>query len=271
MYLQASNTYSGPTIVSAGLTLGLTGNGSISHSSLVFLGGATLDVSGRADDTFALASRQTLGGIGAINGKLVVPPGATVSPAGTNVTLGIAEGSSSTGTITASNSVTLNGATLLKLNGSGVSDRLASGAGINYGGMLNLVNISDAPLAAGNRFQLFSAPGYAGSFASITPAIPGPGLTWDTSQLNNGILNVVAAPPQPVISSTAVSGGNLILIGMGGSTNGTYRVLTTTNVATPLTNWTVLATNSFNTNGTFQATNPISPSHPQEFYRIQMP
>src|SRR5260221_9932935 len=47
----ASNTYSGPTVIGGGLTLGLAGNRSISHSSLIFFGGfrsnhVALDVRG---------------------------------------------------------------------------------------------------------------------------------------------------------------------------------------------------------------------------------
>jgi hypothetical protein len=268
--LGASNTYSGPTVIGGGLTLGLTNNGSISHSSLIWLGGATIDVSGRPDNTLALTSGQTLGGIGTISGKLIVPAGATISPSGTNVTLGLTEGSSSTGTIYASNNITLNGTTTLKLDGSGVNDQIASGGSITYGGTLNLVNISGAPYAVGNSFQIFSAASYtAGSYA-ITPATPGTGLAWDTSQLNIGFLNVVSGPTQPVIGSTKASGGNLIFSGSGGTANGAYYVLTSTNLATPLTNWMVLSTNQFDASGNFSTTNPISPTVPKQFYLIKL-
>jgi hypothetical protein len=270
VFLQASNTYSGPTVIGGGLTLGLTNNGSISHSSLIWLGGATIDVSGRPDNTLALTSGQTLGGIGTISGKLIVPLGATISPAGTNVTLGLTEGSSSTGTITAGNNVTLSGSTTLKLNGSGVNDQIVSGGNITYGGTLNLVNISGAPYAVGNSFQIFSAASYTVGSYSITPTTPGTGLAWDTSQLNIGFLNVVSAPSQPVISSTKASGGNLVFSGTGGTTNGTYYVLTSTNLATPLTNWMVLFTNQFDASGNFSVTNAISPTVPKQFYLIKL-
>jgi len=135
---------------------------------------------------------------------------------------------------------------------------------------LNLVNISGAPLAAGNSFQIFSAASYNGSFANITPATPGAGLAWDTSQLNIGFLNVVSGPVQPVISSTRVLGGNLIFSGTGGTTNGNYSVLTTTNITTPQTNWTALVTNSFDANGAFSVTNAISAGTPRRFYRLKL-
>jgi hypothetical protein len=266
MFLSASNTYSGPTVIGGGLTLGLTNNGSISRSSLIWLGGATIDVSGRTDNTLALTSGQILGGIGTISGTLVVPAGATISPAGTNITLGMVEGSSPTGTINANNNVTLNGTTALKLNGSGVNDEVQAGAGITYGGTLNLVNISGAPYAVGNLFQVFSATSYSGSFASITPVTPGAGMAW---ALTNGFLSVVSAPLQPVVNSVRASSGNLIFSGTGGTTNGAYSVLTTTNIATSLTNWTDLVTNSFDGAGAFSVTNAISPSTPQRFFLIK--
>lgn len=272
LYLQASNTYAGPTVIGAGLTLGLAANGSISDSSLIFFGGSastnvSLDVSGRSDDTLNLAVGQTLGGIGTIDGNLVVSPGATISPAGTNITLGMTEGSSGTGVIIAGN-VTLNGATILKLNGSGVNDQIQSAGSITYGGTLNLANISASPLAAGNSFQLFSAAAYAGSFASISPATPGTGLAWDASQLNSeGLLNVVSASGSGlVISSVTFSDGNLIFSGAGGSPNASYVVFTTTNLAPA--NWMPLVTNSLDASGAFSLTNAISTSTPQLFYRI---
>lgn len=268
LFLQSANTYTGPTVIGGGLTLGLNGNGSISHSSLIFLGGATIDVSGRSDNTLALTSGQTLAGVGTISGTLIVPSGATISPSGTNVTLGLTEGSSSTGTITASNGVSLSGTTLLKLNGSGVNDQIISGAAINYGGTLTVANISGAPLAVGNSFQLFSATSYNGSFSAISPATPGAGLAWDTSQLNSGgFLNVIASGGQgPLITSTTVTGGNLIFSGTGGSPGANYVVFTTTNLVPA--NWTPLVTNSFNGTGGFSVTNAISTGIPHLFYRI---
>ena len=276
MVFSASNTYSGPTIIgSSGNSpeVALTGNGSISHSSLIFFGGsdptvAHLDVIGRPDQTLTLASGQTLGGIGDINGSLVVSSGATISPAGTNTTIGITTGANATGAIKANGTVKLNGTTLLKLDGSGVNDQIQAGGAITYGGTLNLVNISGAPYVAGNSFQLFSGTSYSNSFASIVPATPGAGLAWDTSQLNSlGFLNVVNAT-HPVISSTAVSGGNLIFSGSGGSANGTYYVLTTTSLTNALSNWTVVSTNTFDAGGNFSVTNAINPANPQRFYSI---
>jgi hypothetical protein len=276
LVFSASNTYSGPTVIGTNMTLALTGNGSISGSSLIFLGGNSpastfLDVSGRPDKTLTLASSQILGGIGTINGSLVVSAGAILSPAGTNTTLEVTSGANTTGTILVTNALALNGTTVIKLNGSGVNDQIQAGAGITYGGSLNLVNISGAPLAAGNRFQIFNSTSYAGSFANLVPVEPGAGLVWDTSQLNIGVVNVVAATLQPAISSTLLLGGNLIFSGTNGAATGSYSVWTATNLATPFTNWITLLTNTFDATGSFSVTNPISFGSPQQFYRIQSP
>jgi autotransporter-associated beta strand protein len=276
MILSAVNTYTGPTVINDGLTLNLTGNGSILESSLIFFGGSNpgsthLDVSGRTDQTLTLASGQTLAGIGGVNGSLVVASGAIISPAGTNITIGITAGSNPVGTLAAANSVTLNGTTIIKLDGSGTNDIVQAASNITYGGTLNLVNISGLPLAAGNSFQVFSGASYTGSFASITPATPGLGLAWNTTQLNAGLITVTVAPPQPVISSTKVLGGNLIFGGTNGTALAGYSVLTTTNITTPLTDWTLLSTGSFDGSGAFSVTNPISSGGAKRFYMIRIP
>jgi hypothetical protein len=270
-----SNTYSGPTIIgSSGNSpyVALTGSGSITHSSPIFFGGSDptvvhVDASGRSDQTFTLASGQTLAGVGLINGSLVVSPGATLSPAGTNTTLGITTGTNSTGTIAATNgNITLGGTTVIKLNGSGVSDQVQTSGTLTYGGTLSLVNISGSPLAAGNSFQIFTGGTIVNNSFTITPATPGAGLAWDTSHLNTGSLNVIAGLS---ISSVSTSGGNLVFSGTGGTAGGSYEILAATNLTTPLTNWMVLATTNFDGSGNFHATNAINSGMPQRFYTIK--
>jgi hypothetical protein len=210
-----------------------------------------------------LASGQTLGGIGTVNGKIVEQSGATIAPGGTNVILGMTEGSSVTGVLSAKNNITLNGNTVMKLNGSGVSDEIVSATAINYGGTLTLAN-AGAPLAAGNSFQLFSAPSLAGTF-TLSPATPGPGLAWDTTQLaGNGSLNVVATSG-PIIKNFQFSAGKFFFGGSGGVADANYVVYANTNLTT--TNWIPVATNAFDGSGNFNVTNTINA--PQDYYRIK--
>jgi len=96
-------------------------------------------------------------------------------------------------------------------------------------------------------------------------------LAWDLSQLNSGFVNVVAAGGAgPVISSPKIVGGNLILSGTGGTNNGTYHVMITTNLAMPLASWSVLTNGVFDASGNFSSTNAVGTAK-QQFYIIKQP
>jgi hypothetical protein len=156
---------------------------------------------------------------------------------------------------------------VLKLNGSSANDSVQAGGNLTYGGNLALANISGAPMAAGDTFQLFTAgSSISGSFAGITPTTPGAGLGWDTSQLGSGVLGVVSIP---VFTNIVVSSGNIIVSGSGGSASGTFYVLTATNLLTPLTNWVVWSTNTYDSGGNFSVTNPVTAGTRQRYYRIK--
>jgi len=271
----ADNTYAGPTVLGDGRTLALTGTGAISHSALIFFGGTSsaatrIDVSSRTDGTLTLANGQTLAGIGGINGNLTVSSGAVLSPAGTNSTLNT---TNAVGQIVASGDIVLQGTTVIKLNGSSVNDSVQSlTGGITCGGTLNLINISGSPLAVGDSFQiLFANNGISGAF-TLSPTTPGPGLAWDISQLNNGIISVVASttPTAPTVTGSTISGGNFIFSGSNGTAGNKYVVLTATNIATPLANWTPLTTNTFEAGGAFHVTNAVDATAHQRFYSIQL-
>jgi hypothetical protein len=278
--LSASNTYAGPTIIGSVTNspeVALTGNGSISHSSLIFFGGNSptvghIDVSGRADQTLTLAGGQTLQGVGQINGNLVVSAGATISPGGANTTIGITVGSNPVGTLATSDNVALNGTTIVKLDGAS-NDVVQAAATITYGGTLSLANISGAPLAAGNSFKIFNAANYSGAFANIVPAVPGPGLAWNIGQLGSGIISVAVSTGngRPMIRSAYAAGGNLIFSGGGGTARGTYYVLTSTNLSIPIAQWTLIATNQSDINGNFSTTNTINYTNSDQFYIIKQP
>lgn len=83
-------------------------------------------------------------------------------------------------------------------------------------------------------------------------------------------VNVAPTTP-PTIRTISISSGQVII---GGTNNfgagGTYHVLTSTNVALPLTNWTVLTSGSFDANGNFSSTNS-SGTNSQQFFILQVP
>src|SRR5262249_20188743 len=78
-------------------------------------------------------------------------------------------------------------------------------------------------------------------------------------------------PPQPRISSLMNNSGTLVLAGTNGMPRAMYLVLTSTNLALPLSNWTPIATNQFDANGNFVCTNLASPAAVQQFYLLQLP
>jgi autotransporter-associated beta strand protein len=250
-----TNTYTGNTTVNAG-TLALSGAGLFNKTPVITVAaGATLDASGRTDGTLTLASGQTLNGFGTVKGVLTVTSFSTVAP-GSAAGLGV---------LTVTSSATLGGTNVMKLDKtSGTNDVLSVSGALTYGGTLNVTNLSGT-LAAGDSFKLFNASGYAGFFSTTNLPALSNGLLWDTSALANGRLNVVSKP-SPHITSFSLSGTNLVFIGTNGFANGSYELLMSTNVVMSLTNWTAIATNTFDSNGHFNFTNGINPDERQQFY-----
>ncbi len=73
------------------------------------------------------------------------------------------------------------------------------------------------------------------------------------------------------VDSAVVSGANLSASGSNGVINGTYYLVSSTDVTLPLTNWSVLATNVFDGSGNFALTYPVNPAEPQRFFTIRLP
>jgi hypothetical protein len=137
------------------------------------------------------------------------------------------------------------------------------------------INVTNAAGFIATNYTLFT---YTGTLSG-TPVLGATptGFTGYTYSLSNNaaskqILFVVsntAVTTQPSFGNVSAAGGNMIISGMGGTNGENYYVLTSTNVATPLTNWTRLATNQFiGTNFIF--TNAIG-GNPKLFYRLQLP
>ncbi len=82
--------------------------------------------------------------------------------------------------------------------------------------------------------------------------------------------NSVPAPAWMFTAQT-LSDTNLVFSGVG-HPGGTYWVLTSTNAALPMANWTRAATNTFDpVTAQFRFTNALAPGRPQLFYRLQSP
>jgi autotransporter-associated beta strand protein len=256
-----NNSYTGSTTVTAG-TLALAAFASISNTPVITVkGGATLDAS--AGTTLTLASGQTLTGNGAVKGNVVVGSGATFAPGG------------SLSTMTLSNNLTLGAGstTVVEISKSPVStnDSAQVVGTVTYGGTLVVTNISAGAYSATDSFKLFNATSYPGAFSNIVPAIPAVNLAWNTNTLSTGVLSVMPSPTrQPEIGSMSMTGNGMVLAGSNGVANWTYYVLASTNAASPLSNWSIFSTNSFDASGNFNLTNPLNPSAPQTFFMLKL-
>src|SRR5262249_49950553 len=148
----------------------------------------------------------------------------------------------SIGTLTIDNSLTNSGTIRMELNKSGAvltNDAIVGLDTILYGGTLQLVPTGNA-LGMGDSFKLFDALNYLGSFNNGSPATPGPGLAWDTAGLSiDGTLAVGIGNAKPRVNQVLRIGSSIVWSGTNGAAASAYTILSSTNLAIPLTSWSV--------------------------------
>jgi hypothetical protein len=78
--------------------------------------------------------------------------------------------------------------------------------------------------------------------------------------------------PPPALTSIQISGTNMTFNATNGFVGGTYYVLTSTNVTTPLSQWVPILTNVLSGSGNFTltATNTVSKTTPKRFYILSV-
>jgi len=243
--LAAAESYTGDTIIQNG-TLALSGSGSIAGSTNIIVNSnATFDVSG-VSGGYTLAASQLLQ---ATNGAT-----ATVN------------GSLNLGSFAGLVMVYTNGTPTLNITGGALT--LAAGNAVT-------ISVHGPALGAGN-YKLISN-GAGGSVVgtapnSVTVSTNGlvTGATASLSISNSELYLVVSSGMvyPPVLSGINQSAGQIVL-NFSGTNGQSYKVLASTNVATPLSNWVSIVTGTLTglpmsyTNG--PATNA------QEFYIITSP
>jgi PKD repeat protein len=84
------------------------------------------------------------------------------------------------------------------------------------------------------------------------------------------LTNYITALPNPTIGSVVLSNGNLAIGGTNGSPGVQYRILSSTNLALPLPDWTPVLTNVFAPDGSYGCT--VYPgASTAEFFRLVSP
>jgi hypothetical protein len=163
-------------------------------------------------------------------------------------------------------------------------DRGAGAAQLFVDGVLEASGAVRTDFPTNNDLQLGRFTGSSFAFngdideARIHGGIESPNWVWASwltvqqtaalesySEVSSTATNLAA----PVNLSVHVANGNLTLTGTGGAIGGTFYVLGTTNLMTPLGQWQVLATNSFDVNGKFEVSLPADPAARTEFLRIK--
>jgi cytochrome c peroxidase len=101
-------------------------------------------------------------------------------------------------------------------------------------------------------WNVFSNPDFPGPQAGIQTILP---------QI------VPTQPPPPKISGATTIGNDFIFTGTNGTPGWNYYVLASTNLLLSRTNWSMIATNTFDSFGDFSFTNTTQPNT-QEFYQL---
>jgi len=244
---------------SAGGSLALLGDSS-GFSGPLTVNDGTLFVdnntgSGTGSGAMTVLGAATLGGSGTIGGPLTV--NGTLAPG------------NSPGTLTVNNDLAVNGGAVLQYQLGASSDLTVVHGNLILGGTLTIT--SSGGLGAAN-YPLFTYTGNLSGNTTLGATPPGHSYYLSTNTAGQVILIAYSpASTPPRFEAINSIGGNIVLSGGAGSTNGPFYVLTATNLALPRNQWTRSAVGQFNGDGTFAVTNAIRTGTLQRFYLLQLP
>jgi autotransporter-associated beta strand protein len=234
-------------------------SGTNNYTGGTTVAGGTLLVNGQltsAANSVAINNNGTLGGAGIIAGPVTNNAGGTLAP---------------TGVLTINNALSLDGSstTLMALSTAGGSAKVQGLSSVDMAGTLT-VTLAGMPVG-GEVFQLIQATAYNGGFWGYTlPTLP-PGLSWNYGSLaTDGTLRIDGTVIRPTINNLSFSGSSLLISATNGAPWYYFDILSTTNVALPISSWTSEQTAYFDGSGNFDGSITVDPAVPQKFFTIQM-
>jgi hypothetical protein len=129
-----------------------------------------------------------------------------------------------------------------------------------------IVNLSRVGLPPG----IFAATNlWDGTVTTVSNAL---NVSLNARQAKLFRLGLASGVSSPEFVAVTLSGVNsLIFTGSNGAPGWTYRVLVSTNLVLPASQWLPIATNAFDANGKFDFTDSITPATPQEYYLLETP
>ena len=143
-------------------------------------------------------------------------------------------------TLSSNSTVTVAGGAVLQLGFTGTNQVAA----------LVLNGISQA----NGVYNSITVPGYLAGAGSLMVVSTGPGIFTNPTG----------------ITSFSLNGANIVITATNGQAGDAYYLLSSTNLALPVNQWTAVATNVLGNAGnyTFTGTNVVSPGAGQQFYRL---
>jgi fibronectin-binding autotransporter adhesin len=297
--LTGNNSYPGDTTVDANMTMQV-GNGGASGSigtgpvvnngTLVFNRSGTLNVPGafsgsgsvvnQGTGTVIMAGTNTMTGFVTVsngtlristmyqgNSSIFVQDGATLSVTNAGGTVSALVGGLALGNAAGPSTVEF-------LNVADPTTRILTAGALAVNGNSTIKITGSGGLVAGTTYPLIGYSGGitgGGTFSLSLPAGVTGTLTNDA--VNSWIaLNVTTATfTPPKIQGATLNGTNIVITATNnlGSGSETYSLLSSTNIASALTNWSVLSTGSFNPDGSLSITNPVGPG--RRFFILRAP
>jgi len=163
---------------------------------------------------------------------------------------------------------------------------IQDGDWIQWTGLTNILNpnstyaFSVHRTVGGGWWRLANDDGsgdlYSGGQAALLPNGGIGALAFSTDPTVDATFDLVLSPAslpgaRPEIGTVHISSGNFVLTGSGGTAGSGYSVLTQTNLAQPLANWTVVGTGTFDGGGNFSFTKAVTPGVAKQFYQVRVP